>query len=177
MIAYITSINEPTTEICRWALDRLGFTTVLYIDQTSLWNKLEGIFEEATDDFLRVDADVIVNKNVLDLVALDELWWYQGMTYDWHKQDVTNGGVQFIRKECIKPVLKHIKEAEEQERPESYLYRLEEFHNPRMCDTYDKVCGLNGYKQNDIQRVKETKLRRGQYHNYDWELAERVSAL
>lgn len=177
MIAFITSTNEPTTELCRWSLDRLGFTTVLYIDQTSLWNKLEGIFEEATEDFLRVDADVVCNKNVLDLVAMKSKWWYQATTYDWFKQDITSGGIQFIKKECIPIVNKHIQEAKEQERPESYLYRLEEFHNPRRCISYDKICGLHGFAQSDVNRIRETKLRRGQFENYDWELAERLSAL
>lgn len=170
-------MGEPTTDTCVWALERLGFHVITYIDGTSLWSKLEGIFEEADYDFLRVDADTIVNKNVLDLVAQEIMWWYQGKTFDWFKQDVTHGGLQFIRKECIKPVLKHIKEAEHQERPESYLYRLEEFHNPRVCNTYPKICGINGFKQMDVQRVKETKMRRGQYQSYDWELAERISAI
>lgn len=177
MIAFITSTNEPTTELCRWSLDRLGFHTILYIDQTSLWNKLEGIFEEADDDFLRVDADVVVNKNVLDLVTQDKYWWYQAQTFDWFKQDVTNGGIQFIRKECIPIIREHLNEAKHQERPESHLYRLEALHNPRRCVTYETICGIHGYKQNDINNIRETKLRRGQFENYDWELAERLSEL
>lgn len=177
MIAYVTSIGETTTELCIWALERQGFKVKLINDPTSLWDKLRRIFADAEGDFLRVDADVIVNRNVRQIVKQRELWWYQGLTYDWHKQDITHGGVQFVRKQAIPFVNEHIQEARRQERPESYLYRLSAFHNPRMCGTYEKVCGLNGYKQSDVQRVKDTKSRRGQMDDYDFELSEKVSAL
>lgn len=181
MRAVITSIGEPTTELCKWSLSRLGFRVyVVHSEKSTLYQKLvtlfdiEGILDE---DFLRVDADVIVNKNVLELVKLDEAWWYQGQTFDWFKQDISHGGVQFIRKQCFPAIKKHLREAEHMERPETYLSRLEEFHNPRRFVTFEKVCGLHGYKQKDIERVKLTKYRRGQAENYDWELAEKIEAL
>lgn len=177
MKAYLTSIGETTTELCEWSLKRQGFDVVLLQSKTSLWDKLKAIFEDADDDFLRVDADVVVNKNVVDLVKQKDLWWYQALTYDWYKQDSTHGGVQFIRKPAIEAVRKHIDEARRLNRPESYLYRLREFHEPRVCGTYEAICGLNGYKQTDMQRVKNTKSDRGQYSNYDWLLAERLNAL
>lgn len=178
MKAYVTSIGEPTTELCCWSLTRLGFDVVLVESvATSLWSKLYQIFHYAQGDFLRVDADVIVNKNVLELVEQKDLIWYQALTYDWHKQDIAHGGVQFIRQEAIEPVKRAIYEAQQKERPESYLYRIEAFHNPRVCGTFEKVCGLNGYGQEDIQRIKQTKERRGQMDNYDFELSEKISKL
>lgn len=177
MIAYVTSIGESTTDLCVWSLERQGFEIRLIKDPTSLWDKLDRIFKEVEDDFIRVDADVIVNKQVKALSQQKGLWWYQGYTYDWFQQNRTHGGVQFIRKQAFPAVRKHINEAQRLHRPESYLYRLEEFHNPRRCGTFKRICGLNGYKQTDVNRVKNTKAERGQSDNYDFELAERIETL
>ncbi len=179
MKAYVTSMGENTTDLCIWSLERQGFETILIKDTTSLWNKLDHIFEDANDDFLRVDADVVVNNNVQELVDQKHLWWYQSLTFGWFKQDIIHGGVQFIRKECLTSVRNHINECQYMERPESYLSRLEEFHNPRMFGTFEKVCGIHGFGQSDddTKRAKLTKTIRGRYGEYDWELAERLSAL
>lgn len=61
MKAYVTSIGEPTTDLCVWSLERNGFETVLIQDQTTLAEKLKRIYSEADEDFVRIDADVIVN--------------------------------------------------------------------------------------------------------------------
>ncbi len=178
MIAYVTSIGESTTELCKWSLERQGFQVFVLNDPSSLWDKLDRIFKASIKgDVLRVDADVIVNRNIKELVKQTDLLWYQSLTYDWFKQDMTHGGVQFIREAAIPIINKHIDEAHRLERPESYLFRLQEFHNPRVCGTFKKICGLTGYKQTDKQRVYDTKLRRGQIDNYDFELAERIEAL
>lgn len=176
MKAYITSIGERTTELSKWALERQGFEVVVIENKSSLWEKLYRIYSDEKDDFLRVDADVVVNRNVQEMVQHDSYLWYQALTYDWWKQDITHGGVQFIRKDAIPIIREHIMEAEHKERPESYLFRLEAFHNPRQCGTYEEICGLNGYRQDDVQRVKATKERRNQY-GYDWELALRLNNL
>lgn len=182
MRAYVTSIGEPTTDLCCWSLKRLGFVPILIKDvgrrgRTTLWEKLETIFDEAEDDFIRVDADTIVNSNIRELIEQAELWWYQTLTFDWYKQDTTHGGIQFIRKPALKAIKQHLHEAKDKDRPESYLFRLAEFHEPRLCGTFEKICGITGYHQNDYARVKAQKLRRGQYGNYDFELAERLDAL
>lgn len=172
MKAYITSIGESTTAACYWSLERLGFEPYVVSDKkTTLWEKLKFIFEQADEDFLRVDADTVCNQNVLELVKQDKLLWYQGLTFDWFKQDVTHGGVQFVRKGAIDIVLKHIDEAKNEDRPETHLTRLEDFHNPRTFETFEMICGLTGYKQKDKRRVEETKMRRGTFGDYDWDLA------
>lgn len=175
--AYITSIGEPTTDLCVWSLERQGFEVILLEDPSTLWDKLNRIYREADDDILRVDADTIVNRNVKEIVKQKDLLWYQGLTFNWHKQDSTHGGIQFIRKEAFPIIREHIDEAIRLNRPESYLFRLEEFHNPRVCGTFEKICGLNGYKQTDIDRVKDVKTSRGQYSQYDWELAAMLDSL
>lgn len=181
MIAYITSIGEPTTETCRWSLERNGFEVVVVQDKyTTLAQKLKWIYDASVGlDFIRVDADVVVNKNLVpEFVAHSapkDIWWTQYMTFDWYKQDLTHGGVQFIKNEALASLSEHIHEALDKERPESYMFRLKEFHGPRRCISNSKVVGIHGYAQKDMERVKATKARRNQY--YDWELAERLNAL
>jgi hypothetical protein len=189
MKAVITSIGESTTELAIWALARNGFDVVVYKSSSSLWDKLKSCYGDLDEDFIRVDADVVVNancnpENVTKLYVEEYAQsgtavpcWVQYKTYDWYKQDITHGGVQLIKKEAL-PVLRlHIQEARYLERPESYMFRLGEFHNPRRCLTQDVIMGLNGYAANDLERVKATKQRREQYENYDWELHERLSKL
>jgi len=175
--AYVTSIGEPTTELCLWSLERHGIETVLIQDKSSLANKLSMIYEQADDDFIRVDADVIVNRNIRRLPENKDIWWWQFHTYDWFKQDIAWGGVQYYKKETLPILRKHMGEAMHLERPESYLYRLKEFHDPRRCIGDPVIMGLNGYKQDDVARVKYVKTRRKQLDNYDFELSDRISAL
>lgn len=182
MRAYVTSIGEPTAELCAWSLRRLGYDVrVLQDPFTTLQQKLKLIYLDADDDFIRVDADVVCNKYlpamVLSLQAQPDTWWLAGQTFDWFKQDVTNGGVQLIRKEALPILRAHVDEAAGQERPESFLYRLPEFHNPRRCFVFNGIVGLHGYGQTDIERVKATKARRDQMEAHDFELAERLNAL
>lgn len=177
MIAVVTSIGETTTDLCIWSLERQGFEVALYKSNTSLWQKLKDIYSTLQDDFIRVDADVIVNNKLQELIMAEEMLWFQALTFDWYKMDLAHGGIQYIRKPCIKIINKHIDEAQRLERPETYLSRLDEFYNPRSFGTFDKICGIHGYKQADLKRVKDTKMRRKQWGNYDWELAERIEAL
>lgn len=177
MKAFITSIGESTTELCKWSLKRQGFDVEVIKDAgTSLAHKLWQISNVADDDYLRVDADTVVNANIQLLAQQQDLWWYQSLTFDWWKQDITHGGIQLIRKQALPAIKRHINEIERLDRPESYLYRLQEFHNPRKCGTFDMICGVNGYKQSDVLRVKDTKERR-QQTGYDWELALRLNSL
>lgn len=183
MIALVTSIGEPTTELATWALLRNGFEVKIIQDsETTLWQKLKWIYENIDEDFIRVDADTIVNRNCtpqyMDACLKDTIvYWCQFLSYDWLQQDTTHGGVQFIRKGALQYLRKYINEAQFVERPESYMFRIEPFHNPRRCVTQEVIMGINGYGITDIERVKGVKRRRGQLDNYDFELAEKLDQL
>lgn len=158
-----------------WALERLGYDVTLVKNGASLAAKLKFIYNEVDEDFLRVDADVIPNKRCESILFPNGIWWIQGMTYDWYKQDLTNGGIQFIRKEALPILRQNIQRFFKAERPESQMYRLEEFHSPRRCMSSAFVYGLHGFGQKDLPRVKAVKDRRKQ-PNYDWDLVERLNA-
>jgi len=180
MKAYITSVGEPTTDLCMFSVERNGFEAVLIQDaNTTLAQKLKQIYDQADDDFIRVDADVILNKHLtsktVDYHKTDD-WWVQFKTWDWFQQDVCNGGVQFIRKEALPDLRANVDTFAESERPESQLFRLDEFHSPRRCSTSKWIVGIHGYG-NNLEQVRVVKTRRGQLDNYDFELVERLNAL
>jgi len=177
--AYVTSVGELTTDLCIWALERNGFhVELIYNETSSLAEKLQVIYERATDTFLRVDADVIVNRNCTpNLKGVN--WWTQYMTFDWYKQDRTHGGVQLIGKECISILREKIKDylREDIDRVESQLYRCEELDYPRRCSSVPIIMGITNYKRLDVDYIKQVKERRGQLNDYDWELTERLNQL
>jgi hypothetical protein len=183
MKAIVTSIGETTTETCVWALERNGFDVQLIQNAgTSLAEKLKLIYATNDENFIRVDADVIVNQHctpnsVRALSESSEIWWMQFQTFDWYKQDLTWGGVQFIKKKALPILSENINTALNMERPESQMYRLKEFYEPRRCVGVEVCMGIHGYGIHNVDRVKETKKRRNQYSDYDFELAERLSNL
>lgn len=183
MKAYVTSIGEPTTRLCIEQLKRHGFEVEVLQDDRPLWAKLKDIYNRADDDFMRVDADVIVNRNLAKFTTLDDfdrdIWWIQGRCFGWYSQDVIHGGVQFIRREALEHLRLWVDAFQNAERPETELSRIRAFHNPRRFVSIDTVLGLHGYKQGDYHRdrVKAQKARRGQFDNYDFDVSEALEAL
>lgn len=179
MKAFVTSIGEPTTRLCCDQLRKHGFEVVLLKDDRTLWGKLKAIYDQADDDFLRVDADLVPNRNIASFwdTADPGVWWLQARCFDWWKQDVGHGGAQFIRKAALPYLRVHVGQYEHADRPETELSRIRDFHEPRRFVSSDVVVGLHGYGQADMERVKAVKRRRKQYDNYDFDLVERLEAL
>lgn len=179
MKAYVTSIGEPTTELCEWALERQGFDVVTIQNQESLGRKLQKIYELAAvddEDFIRVDADVIVNWNTRFIHKFENpYWWQQFKTFDMYKQDLTNGGVQLISHKILPILADNIDKYLEDDRPETRMWRLEEFDGERSMFYSNKiVVGIHGFGQKDIGRVRNVKDGRKYSDDYDWELAYRM---
>lgn len=176
MKAYITSIGEPTTDLCEWSVKRLGFDVVMVYNETSsLADKLEYIYNQADDDFIRVDADVIVNKNLLAVNNMNKnLLWVQYKTFDMYKMDITNGGVQYYSKKLLSTLRANIVKFKHDDRPETRMYRLPEFKERWRFKTAENIVGIHGFGQRDIDRVKSTKNGRKYSEDYDWALVERM---
>lgn len=176
MRAFLTSIGEPTTDLAQWALERNGFQVSLIQGSSPLHEKLSQIYHKATDDFLRVDADTIVSRLCTpdQLVMPPETWWLQYQTFDMYKLDVMWGGVQFITKKALPALRANIGQLKHPERPETEMFRLPDFHNPRRCISEYTIMGLHGFAQKDLTRVRATKLARDQMDDYDWQMAERL---
>lgn len=187
MIAFVTTLGEPTTDLCIWSLKRNGFEVHTISGQDSLASKLKRIYEEASSldcDFLRVDADVVVNakcnmatiNTVLLQPSLQDAWWVQFRTFDWYQQLPGYGGVQFIKREALPTLLKNIDLFMDFDRPETELSRSHGMYNPRRFESHVGVMGIHNYK-NDVRRVAKVKAHRGQSANYDFDLAQRLEKL
>lgn len=188
MIAFVTTIGEPTTDLCIWSLKRNGFEVHTVSGDDSLASKLKRIYEEANHldcDFVRVDADIIVNKNftpenILKIEQEDYLkdaWWIQFVTFDWYKLDI-NHSFSYIKKQAVPYLVGVIDKFQDNIRPETECSRIYQFYNPRRFETYDKqIMGIHGYGIKDIKPVIKLKANRGQSHLYDFELTEKMNRL
>lgn len=181
MKCYVFSIGEKTTELCVEQMKSMGFEVVLFQDNSSLWEKLKRFYTEALlteeQEFIRVDADIIPNRGVLDLIKVnDQCLWHCAVGWDWYKQARGSISIHHMKREAIEKCLQNIESAKGKNRPESHLWRIEEFHWPRVCHQVDISCGMHGYGQeNQRERIKNLKASRGQ--DYDWGLVERIEAL
>lgn len=177
MKAYVFSIGEKTTDLCCELLKEYGFDVVLYQDDTRLWHKLKRFYIEAleSDDylFMRVDADIIPNRNVLRLNG--DKGWQCASGFDWYSQDRKAISIHAMERPIIEKCLLHIQEAKDEIRPETYLWRLPEV-NPFTSIQTEFNSGIHGYGQKDHRdRIKELKYNRHQ--EYDWSLLDRIEAL
>lgn len=181
MKAYVFSIGEKTTDLCVEQMQAMGFEVVLYQDNSSLWDKMKRFYTEAlaTNDteFVRIDADIIPNRRVLDLVKInDGCLWHSAVGWDWYKQERGAISIHHMKREAVETCLENIEMARDKVRPESFLWRLEEFHYPRVCHCIDISCGIHGYGQADQRdRIKDLKKSRNQ--EYDWELIRKIEEL
>lgn len=183
MKAYVFSIGEKTTDLCCELMREYGFEVILYQDHTSLWEKLKRFYTEAleSDDksFVRIDADIIPNRNVLklvDSVSSKPLWqWVCASGYDWYKQDRGAISIHVMNRWAIEECLKHIEEAKNELRPETYLWRLP-YVNPYTLVQDSFNSGIHGYGQSD-QRKRIQELKHNRNQKYDWKLLDRIEAL
>lgn len=182
MRAVVFSVGEKTTDLCVWSLERNGFDVTLYKDGTTLWHKMKRVYNELDEDFLRVDADIVLNRSLTPQRLLDikhtnlEIWWWQFLCYDWYKQE-TNHALSFMRKESLAPLRARIDEFKTDIRPETMCSRISEFYNPRRFETWEQIVGIHGYGIKNMKPVMELKAARNQSHLYDFELAQRLNDL
>lgn len=175
MKAIVFSIGESTTSLCADQLTRYGFDVEVWLDGTSLANKLKRLYEY-DEDILRVDADIIPNRFVKDVIPSKDDWWVCASGWDWYANEIRAVSIHYMRKEALRVGRKHIDEALNMVRPETYISRLPEFYNPRRFRTIDVAAGLHGYGQKPHrERIKQLKDKRGQ--DYDWSLVERIEDL
>lgn len=179
MKVFVFSIGEHTTDLAVELMEKYGFDVQLVYNETSsLWEKLHYFYTKALetgDEFvMRMDADIIPNKNVIRLSKCREMWTCAS-GFDWYKQDRGAISIHVMHRDTIKKCLEHIGEAKRESRPETYLWRLAEVNRfTRIEEKYS--CGIHGYAQeNHRKRIKELKHIRNQ--DYDWELLERIEAL
>lgn len=176
MKAFVFSIGEKTTDLCCELMKEYGFEIILFQDDTTLWEKLKRFYTEAlqtkSDAFVRIDADIIPNRNVLKLQTRG---WTCASGFDWYSQDRKAISIHMMTRPIIEKCLEHIEEAKHEVRPETYLWRLPEVNEwTNIEDSFNS--GIHGYGQLDHrERIMELKHIRNQ--DYDWKLLDRIEAL
>lgn len=179
MKCYVFSIGENTTDLCVELMREYGFEVILYQDGTTLWEKLKRFYTDVVDSgdewAMRIDADIIPNRNVVKLSEMKDTSWSCASGYDWYKQDRGAISIHLMNSWVIKQCLENIYEARDKIRPETYLWRLEDI-NVHTDVVEEFSCGIHGYgQQNHRERIKQLKHNRNQ--KYDWQLLDRIEAL
>lgn len=185
MKAYVFSIGEKTTQLCVDLLDEMGFEVILFQDKSPLCSKLQRFYDAAlkTEDnkWLRIDADIIPNKNVKRLPEVNQAFgddlpsWICASGFDWYKQDRGAISIHVMNREAVERAQRHCPQAKEAIRPETYIWRQPDL-NPFTMVVESFNAGLHGYGQaNQRKRIQELKESRNQV--YDWKLLERIEAL
>lgn len=177
MKAYIFSIGENTTKLCYELMTEYGFETVIYQDQTTLWDKLKRFYIEALEtideEFVRIDADV------LPIINPKHMFNYYGWTcaqgFDWYKMNLGAISIHKMTREIIKKCLKNIDDAKDKNRPESHLWRLQDINRHTQING-THLWGVHGYGQTD-QRERIKNLKQSRNQEYDWNLVERIEQL
>ena len=176
MKIYVTSIGEPTTEICCWQLKRLGFEVIL-LDETEDWaEKYKKFVSMADDDCFRVDADVIVNENIWKMLDCNEdnKWlMIQSYGYDFYRNNIRVTSPIFYSKKALEIIRKNIDKIDKN-RPETSAWRFSEI-NP-LTKTCDFIVGMHGFFQGrkEFKRALKNKEERKQIEEFDFELADRL---
>lgn len=168
MKCFVTSIGEKTTDLCCSQLQKFGFEVVL-LDKVEPWiTKYESFLLQADEDCLRIDADVLVNKHIVECVDDPfDFFMIQYKTYDLYRNDVGITSPVRYSKEGLELIRAQISKLSEG-RPEATAWRL-----PKVVDntfTRDLIVGMHGFFQDDlaVNRAIENKLSRKQSSQYDW---------
>lgn len=184
MIAFLTSIGEQTTALSKWQLERLGFA-VICLDKDQSWiEKYREFIIQARKlnvPCLRLDADCIVNKSILDVWQNFVRSGGSVLMKQVHGYDLYRNNVGVVSPVLYKPdALRIIQEnfhKLDAHRPETSAWRLPQI-NPRTA-TAPAVCSVHGFCQTwaDLERHRATKKARGQMHEFDFEFAEKFLEL
>lgn len=175
MKAYLCSIGEPTTDIVKEILQGFGFEVIL-LDEVEPWyDKYKKFIFQATEKCIRIDADIIPNKNIRDFKTLRN-GMHQASGYDMYKNEVGIMSPVFYSKEVLEIIRKNW-HLVTKDRPETSASRIPEVN--KQFFTSFSVVGIHGIYQRkeDIDRHKQHKIDRKQIDDYHFELTYKLQAL
>lgn len=174
MKAYLTTIGEKTTDICKSQLKRFGYDVVL-MDKKIQWiDKYLEFIDIAKEDCIRIDGDVIPNKNIEQIPKLSKgKLFVTFIGYDFYRNDTGCTSPVYYSKEVLK-FLKNNKDKINSARPEASALRIPEINK----DAYkiNLIIGMHGFFQDKetFERGIQNKRSRGQEKDYDLELALKI---
>lgn len=169
MTCVIFSIGEPTTDMCYKALKRQGVIADIWQDDSSFQDKFSRMCD-IDDDVLRVDADIIVNDNLYDYLEKTEQIndaWLQPKGLVWWSQTIEPISVNYFPKSILKIFKKHLSDdGFKNFRPERYMWGLPELKD--KIQHVDDFVGIKGYGIRELTKTIDTKVKRGQYYDWQW---------
>ena len=177
MKAFLCSVGQKTTQICKEQLEKIGFEVILLDEKESWPDKYRRFIEMADDECFRIDADIILNENLkyfIDWTVIEpDYLMAQTLAYDFYKNNFNITGITFYRKEAIDIIKKNLDNIDWR-RPEATAWRLPEINDKTF--TFDLICGIHGFFQtkDDLEIHKQHKIDRKQMGDYDFELAEKL---
>ncbi len=185
MKAYVTSVGEKTEALCVDQLNKMGFQTCILGGKEPWHRKYIKFLELARkfdEDCVRVDADVLVNKQFTpesvkaDLEVWKDALMLQYTIFDFYRNSPHIGQPVVYRAGAIQEIIKDVGKID-LHRPETSAWRLPHI-NPRT-GTIDRVVGMHGFFQTpvDVARAKEHKIERKQMDKCDFDLVNKVMAL
>ena len=176
MKAFLTSIGEATTSICKWQLERFGFEVVL-LDKIEPWiDKYKRFLEMADEECLRIDADIIPNERIRIFQDSGYLrknaLLAKAYTYDFYANGLMPTAPVYYSKGITKGLKDRITDID---RPETSIWRLRDLHEKAIV--LSEVVGIHGFFQarKDIDRGVNNKQVRDQNSQYDFDLLDKLS--
>ncbi len=176
MKAYLTTIGERTTEICKSQLERFGFEVVV-LDGLEPWEqKYKRFIEMADEHCIRVDADVIVNRYINTAFNYQKTKGHlmvQFQAYDFYRNNVGVCSPVYYHPTAL-AIIRRDFEHLDLRRPEATAWRLPDIN--KHTYTSKAVVGIHGFFQTkeDMDRHRQNKIDRKQITEYDFELAEKL---
>lgn len=182
MKAYLTTIGELTTDICKKQLERFGYE-VIVLGGIEAWpDKYKRFIETANEDCIRIDADIVPNENIKEIagevihktkILGEKILMMQFHCYDFYKNMIGISSPVYYSKEALEIIRKNLKQVD-MRRPEANAWRLPQINE--FTHTSQKVVGLHGFFQDEAAyfRAMQNKIDRRQMHLYDFQLAEQL---
>lgn len=144
--AYLTTIGEPTTALCKSQLEKLGFEVVL-LDKKEDWpTKYKRFIDLANEDCLRIDADIVLfndfNVETLkkDISELNQDVIAQYQVVHFSKFKIHTGQPLYYSKRILE-IAKGLPVSAK--RPETAMWRRPEIIS--YTKTIEKVVGLHQF--------------------------------
>lgn len=177
MKAFLTSVGEKTTQICREQLEKFGFSVVMLDEKESWEDKYKRFIFLADDDCIRIDADIIPNENIKKIN--EEIEWAENPLmiqfegYDFYKNNKGIIGLTYYTKQVLE-IIKNNLDKIDWRRPEATAWRLPEIN--KKVYTSNLIVGMHGFFQDreTMARAKQNKVDRKQIEDYDFELVEKL---
>lgn len=182
MKAFIFSVGENTTNLCKRLMDGFHFDTTVIGGKETMIEKYARFIElayKSGEDVLKIDADIIPNRHIKEIyndvmeAKNRGALMIQYQNYCLYKNGPNIGNPVFYRKEAIDIIRKHFDKLDPK-RPEASAWRLPQINT--WTQTSDLLVGLHGayQRKEEVDRARVNKIERKQDALYDFSVIEEL---